>query len=82
MGLFIIHYFVALGTSIMAISPPTPVAGQRPTSCDNYQTMGYKQSGFFLVQCGDSTMQIIYCDYSKSSSAAGKLLTEIILYMP
>ena len=74
MCLFIILHLIALSASVTAITPPTPVAGPKPTSCDNYQTMGYKQSGFFLVQNGESTMETIYCDYSKTPSAAGTLL--------
>ena len=44
---------------------------KKPMSCADYQRMGYTQSGFYLISNGDTQIQTVYCDYSKTSKAAG-----------
>ena len=61
----------ALNNSIVAITPPKPVAGPRPTSCTSYKTMGHTQNGFYLVQSGTSQIRTTYCDFSKAAGTGG-----------
>jgi len=62
---------VALYVQVRAITPPKPVAGPMPTSCNNYKTMGHTQSGFFMVKAG-TKVKTVYCDFSKTIGIFGK----------
>jgi hypothetical protein len=66
------HDASALQSKVATIGKP--VSGPVPTSCNDVQTLGWTQSGFYMVKGGNGNatkINTVYCDFTKARGATG-----------